>query len=243
MLGQRVITLETAPILSRPHQAFTAAGYLTYAAESAGKIEQLTTMFDPDLVIIATDCEGATAIASIQAIRRSSNVPIIAITAFHTEHDIINILAAGADLYLDSSVSSNLLVAQARALLRRRSDPDAVVSGYHDSLIDLDVARHYVAIRGERLKLSPTEFRLLVILAMNEGKAVSHQELIDAIWGSPYPPKGGLRWHVSALRKKLEPDLHNPQVIVTVRGAGYAYIAPSTAGHAAREAQKRAISP
>jgi len=157
-----------------------------------------------------------------RAIRRTSDVPIVMVTARDDTHDVVAGLEAGADDYLTKPFAPKELSARIRALLRRAraSDP----ASPHLRFGDLEVIPDQGVIRrdGEEVHLTKTEFKLLVELASSPGKVFSRETLLDKVWGYDYFADGRLvDVHVRRLRTKVEADPANPRHVVTVRGLGY----------------------
>jgi DNA-binding response OmpR family regulator len=155
-------------------------------------------------------------------IRRSSDVPIVMVTARDDTHDIVAGLEAGADDYLTKPFAPKELSARIRALLRRSRAVDA--GAPHLRFGDLEVIpdEGTVRVAGTEVHLTKTEFRLLVELASNPGRVFSREVLLERVWGYDYFGDGRLvDVHIRRLRTKVEADPANPRHVVTVRGLGY----------------------
>jgi DNA-binding response OmpR family regulator len=155
-------------------------------------------------------------------IRELANVPIILLTAKSTESDKLRGFRLGVDDFVVKPFSLAELAARVRAVLKRSQAEKADQSEIQVGVLYLDLRRHEVQLDEESLTLTPTEFRLLEILARRQGEAVSQKVLREAVWGPNYDPRGGaLRRFIWLLRQKLESDPQTPKRIVTVRGYGY----------------------
>lgn len=157
-----------------------------------------------------------------RAIRRSSDVPIVMVTARDDTHDVVAGLEAGADDYLTKPFAPKELSARIRALLRRVRVTDP--GNPHLRFGDLDIVPDEGVVRraGKDIHLTKTEFRLLVELASSPGRVFSREILLDKVWGYDYFGDGRLvDVHVRRLRTKVEADPANPRHVVTVRGLGY----------------------
>ena len=187
--------------------------------------EEALAAFDrvpADVVLVDIMLPGIDGFDICRAIRKSSDVPIVMITARSDTHDVVAGLEAGADDYLTKPFAPKELSARIRALLRRaRTSED----GGSDILFDdLQILpdEGVVRVSGTEAHLTKTEFRLLVELASSPGRIFSREVLLERVWGLGYFGDGRLvDVHVRRLRTKIEPDPANPRHVVTVRGLGY----------------------
>ena len=175
-----------------------------------------------DVVLVDIMLPGIDGFDICRAIRKSSDVPIVMITARSDTHDVVAGLEAGADDYLTKPFAPKELSARIRALLRRARASDAggdeIVFNDLEILPDAGIVR----VSGTEAHLTKTEFRLLVELASNPGNIFSREVLLERVWGLGYFGDGRLvDVHVRRLRTKIEPDPANPRHVVTVRGLGY----------------------
>ena len=175
-----------------------------------------------DVVLVDIMLPGIDGFDICRAIRKSSDVPIVMITARSDTHDVVAGLEAGADDYLTKPFAPKELSARIRALLRRARASD----GGGDEIVfnDLEILPDagIVRVSGIEAHLTKTEFRLLVELASNPGNIFSREVLLERVWGLGYFGDGRLvDVHVRRLRTKIEPDPANPRHVVTVRGLGY----------------------
>jgi DNA-binding response OmpR family regulator len=157
-----------------------------------------------------------------RSIRRTSDVPIVMVTARADTHDVVAGLEAGADDYLTKPFAPKELSARIRALLRRARTSE--VSSPHLRFGDLEIVPEEGVVRrnGRDVHLTKTEFRVLVELAQSPGRVFSREVLLERIWEHGYFGDGRLvDVHVRRLRTKIEADPANPRHVVTVRGLGY----------------------
>lgn len=175
-----------------------------------------------DVVLVDIMLPGIDGFDICRAIRKSSDVPIVMITARSDTHDVVAGLEAGADDYLTKPFAPKELSARIRALLRRaRSSDDGGSEIVFDDLQILP-DEGVVRVSGSEAHLTKTEFRLLVELASTPGRIFSREVLLERVWGLGYFGDGRLvDVHVRRLRTKIEPDPANPRHVVTVRGLGY----------------------
>ena len=143
----------------------------------------------------------------------------------YTENTIRG-LNLGADEYLVKPIVKREFLARVRSMVRRAKPPGEVPVEYRDSVISLDLLTHDASCRGETVHMWPTEYRLLAYLALNHNCVLSHQELLDKVWGNDGGSLDSLKWHVSSLREKLEADPKKPSIIVTFPMVGYRYASP-----------------
>lgn len=179
-----------------------------------------------DLVLLDLMLPGLPGEDVCKQIRRSSNVPIIMLTARDTEIDKVVGLELGADDYVTKPFSTRELVARVRAVLRRgggeHTDEMEVLEG---GGIRLDPERFEVTVRGESVHLPRKEFELLELLMENAGRVLTRETLIDRIWGTDYfGDTRTLDVHVKRLRAKAEADPKEPKHLITIRGLGYKFV-------------------
>lgn len=197
-------------------------GWLVTEAES---YEEALEGFKPDttdVVLVDIMLPGLDGFELCRSIRRTSQVPIIMVTARDDTHDVVAGLEAGADDYLTKPFAPKELSARIRALLRRSRTTDGGdlprIAG------DLEIYPDEGVVRkgGEELHLTKTEFRLLCELSENPGKVLSRESLLERVWGYDYFGDGRLvDVHVRRLRMKIEDDPANPRYVATARGMGY----------------------
>jgi len=175
-----------------------------------------------DVVLIDIMLPGIDGFEVCRSIRRTSDVPIVMVTARADTHDVVAGLEAGADDYLTKPFAPKELSARIRALLRRARTSD--ISSPHLRFGELEIVPEEGVVRrsGRDVHLTKTEFRVLVELAQSPGRVFSREVLLERIWGYGYFGDGRLvDVHVRRLRTKIEADPANPRHVVTVRGLGY----------------------
>jgi len=185
------------------------------ALESAGQASY-------DAIVLDVMLPGIDGFEVCRSIRRSSDVPIVMVTARADTHDVVAGLEAGADDYLTKPFAPKELSARIRALLRRARTTDPTIA--HLKFGDLEIIpdEGMVLRDGAEVHLTKTEFRLLVELASSPGRVFSREVLLERVWGYGYFGDGRLvDVHIRRLRTKIESDPANPRHVVTVRGLGY----------------------
>jgi two-component system response regulator RegX3 len=157
-------------------------------------------------------------------IRSESDVPILLLTARDAEVDRVLGLEIGADDYITKPFSMLELVGRIRAILRRRQLDAAQdrPTEYQVGNLRVDLVRHLVTVDGERVRLTPSEYKILALLAAKPGRVFSRREIMQHLWDSSYVgDERACDIHLSNLRRKIERDAAAPERVVTVRGAGY----------------------
>ncbi|HTN99701.1 MAG TPA: response regulator transcription factor [Microthrixaceae bacterium] len=199
------------------------------ARDGAEALEQFEAV-NPDLILLDVMLPLVSGLDVCREIRRTSDVPIIMVTARSAEIDTVVGLEVGADDYVTKPYRIRELVARIRAVMRRRSNgaesPAPESFDVHDVLvagdIELDLDSHEVRVRGESVNLPLREFELLALLMENADRVLERYTLIDRIWGSDYVgDTKTLDVHIKRIRGKVEVDPSNPVRIITVRGVGY----------------------
>ena len=177
-----------------------------------------------DVVLLDVMLPGMSGIDVCRVLRAESDIPIVMLTARDDEVDRVLGLELGADDYVTKPFSTAELVSRIRAILRRRELDRAPASRSVQRVggIAIDLARHTVAVDGRDVELTPSEFRLLLLLAEEPDRVFTRQQIMEHLWRTPYV--GDTRAcdaHVSNLRRKVERDPAHPERILTVREVGY----------------------
>lgn len=182
--------------------------------------------YRPDLVILDVRMPDINGWETCRQIRLLSNVPIIMLTTLDNDEDVIRGLDYGADDFVTKPFSREVLLARARAVLRRSeqlAEPEDQQI-YNDSYLLIDLRKHRVQVDGQTVQLSSTEFRLLAYLLQNAGQVLTYQNILDKVWGWEYQDSiDYVHVYVSHLRRKLEADPRNPRYLLTERGIGYRF--------------------
>lgn len=176
-----------------------------------------------DVVLIDIQLPGIDGFDVCRSIRRTSDVPVIMVTARDDTHDVVAGLEAGADDYLTKPFAPKELSARIRALLRRARTPEqGELERIKVGDLEISPEEGLVLKDGAELQLTKTEFKLLVELASQPGKVFSREVLLERVWGYDYFGDGRLvDVHIRRLRMKVESDPASPRYVVTSRGLGY----------------------
>ncbi len=179
----------------------------------------------PDLVILDLGLPDMAGVDVCRTIRRSSAVPIIVLSARHSEHEKVDLLNAGADDYVTKPFSVLELAARVRAQLRRIRTLRAAAASTMPVMIgnlSVDTVSRRVSRNGTQLHLTPIEWQILATLLSAAGRTLTHQQIFDAVWGREFgSPQQYLRVHITNLRRKIETDPAAPEIVITEPGVGY----------------------
>jgi DNA-binding response OmpR family regulator len=180
----------------------------------------------PDLVVLDVMMPELDGFETLRRIREVSSVPVIMLTVRQEESDRIRGLEIGADDYLTKPFSPRELQTRIKALLRRTFMPSPARKTriVVDKDLTIDFSKREVWVRGEKVTLRPTEYRLLYHLVNNAGRLMTHDTLLSKVWGHEYRDESQyLRLYITYLRQKLERDPAHPKYILTERGVGYRF--------------------
>ena len=222
-MGTRILTVEDDErIRTSVKMALEDEGWEVVEAESGEQAVEAFSSQPTDVVLIDLMLPGIDGFELCRTIRRTSDVPIVMVTARTDTHDVVAGLEAGADDYVTKPFQPKELSARIRALLRRARPAES--GNPHLRFGDLEVipAEGVVRSGDHDVHLTKTEFRLLCELASAPGRVFSREQLLERVWGYDYFGDGRLvDVHVRRLRTKVEPDPANPRHVVTVRGLDY----------------------
>lgn len=182
----------------------------------------------PDIVILDVMMPELDGFETLRMLREFSDIPVIMLTAKGDENDKVYGLELGADDYVTKPFGPRELSSRIKAVMRRWKNPstsptDAILK--IDDHLSVDFNQREVIVDDERVKLRPTEYRLLYHLIENAGWTVPHDQLLAKVWGYEYRDEAHyVRLYVNYLREKIEEDPSNPQYILTERGVGYRFV-------------------
>jgi two-component system KDP operon response regulator KdpE len=180
----------------------------------------------PDLVLLDVMMPQMDGFEALQRIREVSTVPVIMVTVRGEEPDLVRGLELGADDYIAKPFSPRELLTRIKAVLRRAEMPAGAAQAriVVDEGLSIDTAKREVIVRGQVVKLRPTEYRLLYHLVQNAGWVMTHEMLLSKVWGPEYRDEAQyVRLYITYLRQKIEEDPAHPKYILTERGVGYRF--------------------
>jgi len=230
----KVLVVEDEPALAELAALYLAReGIETRLCLSAEDARRLVAEDRYDLIILDVNLPGMDGFEFLQEFRRTSDTPVLIVSARESDEDIITGLSVGADEFVSKPVAPRVLAARVRALLRRsRAEPaggdQRRVARFGDFSLDFDACLLY---RGsERLPLSAREFDVLAFLVANAGKTLAPQELYEQVWGQRYGDPTTVGVYVQRIRKKIEDKPQEPRLLQTVKGKGYRFDPDSLGG-------------
>ncbi|HEY7398163.1 MAG TPA: response regulator transcription factor [Gaiellaceae bacterium] len=180
----------------------------------------------PALVLLDVSMPELDGYQTLERIRDLSEVPVIMLTARSNELEKVRGLTAGADDYVAKPFGRQELLARVQALLRRSGGAASVHEAYADDFVQIDYGQRRVTVRGQEVRLTPLEFRLLATFVQNRNQVLSRDQLLKLVWGDPYGVSGDqVKLYVGYLRRKLVPEAPSDVPIETLRGFGYRYTA------------------
>jgi two-component system KDP operon response regulator KdpE len=206
------------------------SGAEVLSANDGAKGLELVEAENPDVVILDIGLPDTDGFQVLREIRRFSQVPVIMLTVKNEDTDIAKGLELGADDYVTKPFSHIELIARVQAVLRRArglsvtSEEQPFASGK----LKVDFARNEITVDGKPVKLTSTEYKLLYHLIKNEGRLLTHENLLTKACGEAYrDARDLLRVHIQHLRQKLGDSVESPRIIVTEHGMGYKFLRPT----------------
>ena len=228
MKSRRVLVVDDEQqILRALRTSLRGAGYEVETADTAEGALAAAAMRPPEAVILDLVLPDGTGTEVVRELRTWSSAPVIVLSAVGDEREKIAALDAGADDYVTKPVGIDELIARLRAVLRRAAPSGEPLIAVGE--LEVDLEKHEVRTTGKPVHLTPHQFDLLRVLAVNEGKLLTHRTILQEVWGPGYGSESNLlHVHVSQLRRKIEPDPARPRYLLTEPGAGYRLVDPTT---------------
>jgi two-component system KDP operon response regulator KdpE len=222
--GHLVLIVEDEPQMRRFIRASLGAhGYRVIEAGTAREAVALATGHNPDLIVLDLGLPDGDGITLTHQIREWSRVPIVVVSARGREEDKVEALDAGADDYLTKPFGVHELLARLRAALRHaQAGLIPIEQVIEVGNVRIDLVRREVTAAGREVHLTPIEYKLLVLLASNADRVLTHRQILKEVWGPAYMAHAHyVRVHMVELRKKIEADPARPTLLVTEVGVGY----------------------
>ncbi len=232
-MAKKILVVDDEPAQLRLFdQLLNGQGYSVMKASGGREAVRIVHESRPDLILLDVMMPELDGWQTCSLIRDLCEVPIIMLTGKrNSEEDVVRGLECGADEYVAKPVGNRELMARVKAVLRRAEKPskgEKKNTKYSDGRLGIDVLERRVTIKGEKLKLTPREFRLLALLLENADRIVSHQQVLENVWGWEYiDDVDYVRIYISHLRQKIEPDPSTPKYILTEPGVGYYFCSKS----------------
>lgn len=219
----KVLVVDDEPALVRTLSInLRARDYDVVPAFDGRTALQCVTEDAPDVVVLDLGLPDLDGVEVIRRIRRTSELPIIVLSARHDSDDKVEALDEGADDYVTKPFGMDELLARVRAAIRRRTVSTPYAAPVRTEHFSLDFGERIALRDGRPVKLTPTEWHLLESLAIRPGHLVSQAELLREVWGPGYEKDTHyLRVYVAGLRRKLEPEPTRPRYLLTDPGQGY----------------------
>jgi two-component system KDP operon response regulator KdpE len=223
MSAGRILVVDDDPQIRRVMRVtLTGQGYEVDDARSGDAALEKLREQRFDLVLLDMNMPGIGGLETCHSIRSQSDIAVIMLTVRDSDEDKVAALDAGADDYVTKPYNAPELLARIRAALRRLPSAQGPTGPVRLGSVEVDFDTRRVTSRGRHLRLTPKEFELLRYFVTHPNKVLSHRELLQAVWGPDYGDQVDyLRVFVNQLRKKIEADPSNPNMLLTEPWAGY----------------------
>ena len=228
MTAPPILVVDDEPqILRALETTLRGAGYTVTTAATGEEALTLASVQPPQAVILDLVLPDRSGVEVCRELRGWTEAPVLILSVVGEEREKVAALDAGADDYVTKPFGVDELLARLRAALRRVSDTAEPVIQIGELEIDLDKAA--VRKNGELVRLTPNEFALLRLFAVNEGRLLTHRRILREVWGLAYQAESHyLHVYVSQLRRKIERDPARPRFLLTEPGAGYRLVDPES---------------
>ena len=223
----RVLVIDDDTTLAKAVRLyFDKMGYQVFVASDG--LEGLRQVFHarPDVIILDIMMPNMDGWELAKRVREISEVPIVILTARKQENEVVRGLRLGADDYVAKPFSLKELEARVDAVLRRVEQPCETIKAviYDDGYLTVDAARWEVTRQGDKVDLTSTELHLLLYLVENQGRVLTHRQLLEKVWGPEYVDEMDyVKLFIWRLRRKLEREPRHPHYLLTERGVGYRF--------------------
>lgn len=200
---------------------FELFGVPTAVVYGASECREFFENNTAELILLDINLGDGSGFELCKSLRKSTDIPILFVSARTSDDDKIISLSIGGDDYVQKPYSLGVLLAKVKAVLKRYGGNSD--SGYSDGYLSVDCNAKQVKVNGSAVKLTSLEYKLLAYLIENKGRVVSKNELFDNVWGDRFSGDGTLNVHVRRLREAVERDPNDPKYIVTAWGDGYKF--------------------
>jgi two-component system KDP operon response regulator KdpE len=198
------------------------AGYEVRAATTKSEALDALAIRPPDALVLDLVLPDGSGVEVCREVRGWSALPILVLSAVGDEREKVAALDAGADDYVTKPFGTDELLARLRAVLRRADGGGGAEASVVLGDLEIDLADRRVVRGGDEIRLTPTEWDLIHVLARHAGKLVTHRQLLHEVWGREFGEETHyLRVHVAHIRAKLEPDPARPRYLITEPGVGF----------------------
>lgn len=226
-MKEKILVIDDDPeLLDLAQTWLRSAGYEPITAEDGGEGLRKVYSARPNLVLVDIRMGRMDGWEVCSRIREMCDIPIIIISVNGGKADLLRGFSLGIDDYVTKPFDFPELIARVQAVLRRSGATwqEETNKTFHNEEIDIDYRSRQVWVRGQRVVLSPTEFRMLACLVENRGWVVTHEELLRKVWGPNYfGDRSYVKLYIRYLRQKIESEPGNPKWILTERGVGYRF--------------------
>ena len=203
-----------------------ANGYHVHEATKGEEGIVKTAQIRPDLVILDMGLPDMDGLDVLRRLREWTKTPVIVLTVRDSDRDKVIALDSGADDYLTKPFSTDELMARIRVAIRHAAPPEEL-QVFQSGDLKVDLTRRIVTVKGDAVKLTPTEYALLRLLIQHAGKVLTHRQILREVWGREYENETHyLRVYFAQLRQKIETDPTRPGIILTEPGVGYRLSVP-----------------
>ncbi len=227
MSGARILVVDDEPqILRALETTLRGAGYEVETAATGEDALTRAAVRPPEGVILDLVLPGKSGVEVCRELREWTEAPVLVLSVVGEERDKVAALDAGADDYVTKPFGMDELLARLRAALRRAGPGEPVLT---IGELEIDLDKSAVRRDGELVQLTPHEFELLRLFALNEGKLLTQQTILREVWGAAYQTESHyLHVYVSQLRRKIERDPTRPRYLLTETGTGYRFVGPKS---------------
>lgn len=223
-LLQKILVVDDERPIRRFLSASLGGLYTVLEAENGSNAIQMAALHHPDVILLDLGLPDLDGTEVTSRLREWTDVPIIVISVRDGEQDKVAALDAGADDYLTKPFGASELSARIRVALRRSKKLQEELAVFQDEELLIDFAKREVQVRSVPVLLTPTEYSILRTLVIHAGKVLTHQQLIQEVWGGNYEVNAHLlRVNISNLRRKIEDNPIQPRHILTEPGVGYRF--------------------